>query len=162
MPALRPFHRGGFAALPAVPRLPHAYERAERLEVLVDSPHFGRVRTHVRAMGEGPPLVLVHGLMTSSYSFRYVLEPLARRFRVYAPDLPGAGRSDAPDVPYTPPALADFIGDLLVALGADGAPMIANSMGGYLAMRLAMRRPASISRLVNLHSPGIATFRNYA
>ncbi|MCZ7683608.1 MAG: alpha/beta hydrolase [Sandaracinaceae bacterium] len=46
---------------------------------------------HVRRFGEGPPLLLVHGLMTSSYSWRYVLAPLGARYTCYAPDLRGTG-----------------------------------------------------------------------
>ena len=158
----RPFVRLPFDSLPDVPRLPHAYARAEQLEVVVRSAHFGDVRTHVRRLGAGPPLVLVHGLMTSSYSFRYVMAPLAERFTTWAFDLPGAGRSDKPDVPYTPDAMADFIGDFLRATGLEGAAVVANSMGGYLAMRLAMRRPHAMSRLLNVHAPGLPTARNHA
>ncbi|MBX3252386.1 MAG: hypothetical protein KF901_34750, partial [Myxococcales bacterium] len=46
-----------------------------------------RIGVRHKVTGEGPPLVLVHGLMTSSYSWRYVLEALGRRYRVFAPDL---------------------------------------------------------------------------
>src|SRR5215813_2061653 len=63
-----------------------------------------------KVTGDGPPLVLVHGLMTSSYSFRYVLEPLGRRYRVFAPDLVGAGLSDKPlDFHYSVDNVARFI-----------------------------------------------------
>jgi pimeloyl-ACP methyl ester carboxylesterase len=95
--------------------------------------------TPVRRFGAGPPLVLVHGLMTSSYSFRYVLEPLGRRFELFVPDLPGASESDAPDVPYGPVELAELLGDLFTALGLGAPRVIGNSKGGYLTMWLALR-----------------------
>jgi pimeloyl-ACP methyl ester carboxylesterase len=94
---------------------------------------------------------------TTGYSWRYVLEPLARRFRLLVPDLPGAGDSDHPDVELSAGAMAQAIITIIDALGARGAPVIGNSMGGYLCMRAALLDPAVMSRLVNLHSPGVPT-----
>src|SRR5438105_159291 len=69
-----------------------------------------RVRVRQKRVGEGRPLVLVHGLMTSSYSWRYVLEPLAKRYEVFAPDLLGAGASDRPgDLVYSVDNVARFV-----------------------------------------------------
>lgn len=109
---------------------------------------------HVRELGEGPPLLLVHGLMTSSYSFRYVFEPLSRHYRVIAPDLVGTGRSDKPDAPYTPAALASWLGDLITALDIRGAKAIGNSLGGYLCLELMLKDPTIFSSLVAVHPPG--------
>jgi pimeloyl-ACP methyl ester carboxylesterase len=120
------------------------------------------MRAHVRVHGSGPPLLLVHGLMTSSYSWRYVLEPLGRHYTLYAPDLPGAGRSDRPlGAPYTPAVLVQWLAALQRALGIRGERVIGNSMGGYLCMRLALSDPGAITRLVNVHSPGVPEARLY-
>jgi pimeloyl-ACP methyl ester carboxylesterase len=108
--------------------------------------------------GAGPPLLLVHGLMTSSYSWRYVLAPLGERFKVYAPDLPGAGASD-PAPSYEPQAIADWIGALGRALGIRGCRVVGNSMGGYLCMRLALADAGAMGRLLNVHSPGVPELR---
>ena len=163
MSELVPFRRGRFDQLPDAPRRPHTYFASDGRDVTVDSRALGRMKAHVRVHGSGPPLLLVHGLMTSSYSWRYVLEPLGRRFTLYAPDLPGNGRSDRPLAPrYHPDALADWIGEVQVALGIRGSAVIGNSMGGYLCMRLALRDPGAMSRLVNLHSPGVPEARLYA
>jgi len=160
---LVPFRRGRFAELPDAPRRPHIYFEAEGRSLEVDSRALGRMKVHVRVHGSGPPLLLVHGLMTSSYSWRYLLEPLGRRFTLFAPDLPGNGKSDRPLAPrYHPDALADWIGEVQSALGIRGSPVIGNSMGGYLCMRLALRDPAAMSRLVNVHSPGVPEARLYA
>jgi pimeloyl-ACP methyl ester carboxylesterase len=97
--------------------------------------------------------------MTSSYSWRYVFDDLARDHTVYAPDLPGAGASDKPDTSYHPERLAAAVGAIIDALGIRGAPVIGNSLGGYLCMRLALADPGAMSRLVNLHSPGVPTAR---
>ncbi len=159
---MKPFEQLPFSDVPAMPRLAHPYFETEARTVSIESDHFGKVNVHVRVFGEGPPLLLLHGLMTTSYSFRNVLVPLGKRFTLHIPDLLGAGRSDKPRVRYTPDALAASVGLTMKALGIWGAPAIGNSMGGYLLMRLALREPLSMSRLVNLHSPGIPTARMHA
>jgi pimeloyl-ACP methyl ester carboxylesterase len=126
------------------------------------SQHFGDLTVHYREMGAGPPLLLIHGLMTTSYSWRYVLAPLATTFRVIAPDLVGCGRSDKPDVRYGPREVAAFIGALLDAFDMRGGNVVGNSMGGYLCMQLALDEPTAMSRLVNIHSPGVPMARLYA
>jgi len=159
---LTPFRRGPFAELPEQPRLPHPFFATPARTVSVHTDALGSMSAHVRVAGAGPPLLLIHGLMTTSYSWRYMLEPLGRHFTLYAPDLPGAGRSERPAAPYHPDSLADWIGALMNALGIRGAPVIGNSMGGYLCMRLALRDPGAMSRLVNEHSPGVPEARLWA
>jgi pimeloyl-ACP methyl ester carboxylesterase len=161
MPTSEPFRRGRFEELPDEPRIPHAYATMEATTVKVDSRHFGSVGVHVRRLGErtSPPLVLVHGLMTTSYSFRYVVAPLARRYRVLVPDLVGAGRSDKPDVSYGPLELARFVGELLAALDVRGAYVVGNSLGGYLSMQLALLDPGSMRGLLDIHSPAFPDLR---
>jgi pimeloyl-ACP methyl ester carboxylesterase len=156
---VKPFHRGPFDELPETPRRPHRYFDTPARAVRVQSSGFGALDVHVRELGSGPPLLLVHGLMTTSYSFRYVLDELARDFRVIAPDLPGCGRSDKPRVRYSGPALAQFLVELCGALGIRGCAVVGNSMGGYLCMRAALADPGVFARLVNLHSPGPPALR---
>jgi len=159
---LSPFEPMPYSSLPALPRLPHAFfaKESHDLRVPVETAHFGAVTLAVRRYGSGPKkLLCVHGLMTSSYSFRYLFSRLGDTCELFVPDLPGAGRSDAPAVPYTPEALADLLAALVKALGLEGARVLGNSMGGYLAMLLAMRHPRLVGRVLNLHSPGIVTPR---
>jgi pimeloyl-ACP methyl ester carboxylesterase len=153
-----PFRRGRFEDLPERPRLPHPYFDVRSERMVVTTPELGALSAQVRVHGSGPPLLLVHGLMTSSYSWRYVLEPLGERFTVYAPDLPGAGASE-PAPSYAPEACARWIGALQRALGIRGCRVIGNSMGGYLCMRLALDDPEAVGRLVNVHSPGVPEAR---
>ncbi|MDF2691925.1 MAG: putative hydrolase, partial [Labilithrix sp.] len=86
--------------LPARGPRPHSYYAIEdtflNVTFVDDVGESRRIGVRHKVTGEGPPLVLVHGLMTSSYSWRYVLELLGRRYRVFAPDLVGAGLSDKP------------------------------------------------------------------
>lgn len=124
---------------------------------------FGAMRVHVRRYGAGPPLLLVHGLMTSSYSWRYTLPALGARFTCFAPDLPGNGRSEAPlAASYAPGALAEWLGEVQAALEIRGCACVANSMGGYVAMQRALADPGAFSRLLNAHSPGVPEWRLFA
>lgn len=153
---LRPFQRMNYADVPAKPRIPHAYDHTDMRDVRVASRVMGNVRVHVRVLGSGPPLLLVHGLMTSSYSFRYVIEPLAQHFQVFALDLPGAGRSDKPLAPlFSAANLGVFLGEFQRELGIRGCAVLGNSLGGFISMHLALSEPDAISRLVVNHAPGI-------
>ncbi len=159
---LQPFQPVPYDDLPELPRLPHGYEKTRGFERVVHSKHFGKHSVHVREIGSGPPLLLVHGLMTTSYSFRYVFAPLAEHFRVLAPDLPGAGSTDKPDTRYGAAELAEWIFEFAQTMGIVGAACIGNSMGGYLCMRAALLHANVFSCLVNEHSPGIAELRLHA
>jgi pimeloyl-ACP methyl ester carboxylesterase len=152
-----PFQQLPFSKVPEAPVVPHRWADAARRDVAIRTDELGDVRVAVREYGDGPPLVLVHGLMTAGYSFRYVLESLGARHRLLIPDLPGAGQSECPDVYMGPDVLARAVIATIDALGVRGAPAIGNSMGGYLCMRAAMIDPGAIGRLVNLHSPGVPT-----
>jgi pimeloyl-ACP methyl ester carboxylesterase len=151
-----PFRQLRFEDLPAKPRLPHGWARTEARTVVV-----GGLPARVYAAGQGPPLLLVHGLMTAAWSWRYVAEAFAADFTVYMPDLPGAG--DTPPLPRaTPEALVAWLEDLAGALDLRGAPVVGNSLGGYLCMRWALAHPASVGRLSVLHAPGVPTPRLWA
>ncbi len=155
----RPFKPGPFDALPDAPRRPHIYFETSERRLEMTSQPFGKIGIRLREHGQGPPLLLVHGLMTSSYSFRYVMEPLGRHFRVIVPDLPGAGQSDKPDARYSGAALATWIVELVDALGIRGCAAIGNSLGGYLCMRAALDEPGLFGKLIDMHSPGLPEAR---
>jgi len=162
-----PFHRLPFDQVPERPPVPHRWAEAKRRDITIHTEGLGNVRIAVREYGpteqHGPsPILLVHGMGTAGYSWRYVLEPLGRRHRLIIPDLPGAGDSDHPDVYLGPDVMARALLAIIDALGLRGHPVIANSMGGYLAMGAALIDPGAMSRLVNLHSPGVPTFKMHA
>lgn len=159
MTTARPFEQLPFAAVPDRPRLPHRYFDARLEDVPVRTRSYGELSIRVARFGRGSPIVAVHGFMTTSYSFRYLFEPLGETHEVIAFDLPGAGDSDKPSGPYDPASLARAIGDIVRGLGLEGAPLIGNSLGGYLALRLALDEPATMSKLVCLHPPGLPTAR---
>ncbi len=114
---------------------------------------------HLEDQGQGPPLLLLHGLGASSFSWRHNLGPLSRHFRVLAPDLPPHGRSPAPlDADYTLEALAAGVLKLMDRHGIARAALAGNSLGGSLALLLARRHPERVSALVLL-APGAAVTR---
>ena len=159
MNTFSPFKQIAFENVPETPHVPHHYSYAADNYLTVESKHFGAVKTFYKTMGSGPDLLLVHGFMTTSYSWRYVIKPLAAHFRVIALDLPGAGRSSKPASGYHPDNLADFISEFTSALQIEKPLAIGNSLGGYLCMRLMLKNPGAFKRLVNLHSPGLVTTR---
>jgi pimeloyl-ACP methyl ester carboxylesterase len=121
-----------------------------------------RVNVRQKKTGDGPPLVLIHGLMTSSYSWRYVLEPLARRYRVHAPDLVGAGASDKPsDMKYSVENVARFLVAYVRAIAKEPVYLIGNSLGGLYALRALMIAGAGslARRYVLMHAPGYPILR---
>jgi pimeloyl-ACP methyl ester carboxylesterase len=108
-----------------------------------------------RQAGEGPVLLLVHGIAGTCESWREVVEPLARQHTVIAPDLPGHGASEAAAGDYSIGALASGLRDLLLALGHERATLVGHSLGGGVAMQLAYQYPEMVERLVLVSSGGL-------
>ena len=85
--------------------------------------------------GEGPPLLLVHGIGASLHAWRFVLRPLSKAHRAIALDLPGFGKSDAPaDSDFSLDAQSRRAFKVLDALGIDQAGLVGSSMGGAIAL----------------------------
>jgi len=101
--------------------------------------------------GSGPPLLLLHGLGASGFSWRGNIGPLSRHFRVLAPDLPGHGRSPGtPGGDYSLEGMVRGIVDFLDRRGVRQAALAGNSLGGGLALMLARDYPERVSALVLL------------
>jgi 2-hydroxy-6-oxonona-2,4-dienedioate hydrolase len=94
------------------------------------------------------PVVLVHGFGISSSYFVPLAERLASRFDVYAPDLPGHGKSSTPPQPLDVRALAAALSAWLAAAHIERAHVVANSMGCQIAAELAAGDPKLVSRTV--------------
>lgn len=159
---LRPFQQQRFARLPELPARPHPYFASTPHDLEMHSASLGRIRVHYREYGSGTPLLLIHGLMTTGYSWRYVLDGLGAHFRLIVPDLPGNGRSSQPGVRLSAPAMGAWIGEFQTALGLRGCAAVGNSLGGYLVMRHALADPDAFSRLVNIHAPTFPVARMHA
>ncbi len=98
--------------------------------------------------GDLPPLVLVHGILVSSRSFRHNIEPLSRAFRVIAPCQKGHGHSGRGPDPYDLASLSRFVVGVLDHLGIDRAHFAGNSLGGAVSARIALDHPSRVDRLV--------------
>ncbi|MFY9315002.1 MAG: alpha/beta fold hydrolase [Burkholderiales bacterium] len=108
----------------------------------------GTIKARYWAAGEGgAPIVLLHGFGASVELWRFTLPALAKHHRVLAVDLPGFGRSDKPEAPYTLSYLAAFVRDFLDAMGMPRATLVGNSLGGGVALRFALDFPARLERL---------------
>jgi pimeloyl-ACP methyl ester carboxylesterase len=108
-----------------------------------------------RREGQGPLLVLIHGMAGSSATWRHVIPALARRFTVVAPDLLGHGASAKPRTDYSLGAYASGVRDLLAALGHDRGTIVGQSFGGGVAMQMAYLFPERCERLVLVGSGGL-------
>lgn len=107
--------------------------------------------------GEGPPLVLVHGVYpgASSYEWRRNAGALGRAFRVHALDLLGFGLSDRPRITYDPPLYEALLGDFLQDVVAEPAALCATSLSAAFAVHTAFQRPAAVSHLVLIGPAGM-------
>lgn len=115
-----------------------------------------RARLSTLEAGIGPPVLAIHGLGGTKGSFLLTVAALAGRFRVVAVDLPGFGDSDKPiGAAYDAPFFADAMIDLLDALELDRADLIGNSLGGRVALEVALRDPERVGRLALL-APSLA------
>ena len=104
--------------------------------------------------GHGPTLVLLHGYPQTWYEWREVLPTLAEHYTVIAPDLPGAGRSDAPATGYDKKSLAADIHGLLVALGRDhDVRLVGHDIGTMVAYSYAAAYPRDVTKLVLSEAP---------
>jgi pimeloyl-ACP methyl ester carboxylesterase len=108
-----------------------------------------------RAAGQGPVIVLIHGIAGSFHTWEHVLPSLARNHTVIAPDLLGHGESAKPRGDYSLGAYASGIRDLLLYLGHDKATIVGHSLGGGIAMQLAYQYPQMCERLVLVASGGL-------
>jgi pimeloyl-ACP methyl ester carboxylesterase len=97
----------------------------------------GAEALYITERGKGPTVVLIHGLMATGDMFRWLAEPLATRFRLIVPDLPGHGRSAAVPGPYTVEAMAAHVAAALADRGIHDAHIMGYSHGGTVAQQLA-------------------------
>src|SRR5829696_6899936 len=110
--------------------------------------------------GEGPPLVLLHGAGDNSLDWRWVMPALASGHRVYAPDLPGSPDSARPAVTYSPAFFERFVAAFVDTLQIGPATFVGNSLGGLIALRLALSEPDRVRALVLVDGAGLGSAIN--
>ena len=115
----------------------------------------GNTTIHYVTAGSGEPVVLLHGLGTSIYSWHRNIGPLSQRYRVIAPDLPGHGYSVNHDGRYELPSALEFLDGFLDHLDISRVNLVGSSMGGCIALRASLDLPGRVRRLVLVSSAGL-------
>ena len=110
--------------------------------------------------GSGEPLVIMHGLFGSSRNWQSLARVLSQDFEVVNIDLRNHGQSfHAGEMNY--PAMAEDVATLLEHLGLDACRLLGHSMGGKVAMTLALMHPALVARMVVADIAPVAYFHHY-
>ncbi|MEZ5076004.1 MAG: alpha/beta fold hydrolase [Solirubrobacterales bacterium] len=112
-------------------------------------------RAVYRVAGDGPTVVLIHGMINSSRHWEGVATRLARSHTVVAPDLIGHGDAATPRGDYSLGAHAASIRDLLTTIGVERATIVGHSLGGGVAMQFFYQFPQRTERLVLISSGGL-------
>ncbi|MCE2490395.1 MAG: alpha/beta fold hydrolase, partial [Anaerolineae bacterium] len=118
------------------------------------------LKYHFHCEGAGPPLLLLHGFTGSHASWEHQVPTFAKHFLTIAVDLPGHGKSDAPEDPFRyrhERVSADLVA-LMARCGHSRFRLLGYSMGGRLALALALFFPQKVAAVVlESASPGLAT-----
>lgn len=112
-------------------------------------------RAVYRAIGSGPNVVLIHGMINSSRHWEAVAMRLASSYRVIAPDLIGHGDAATPRGDYSLGAHAASIRDMLATIGVERATIVGHSLGGGVAMQFFYQFPQFTERLALISSGGL-------
>jgi pimeloyl-ACP methyl ester carboxylesterase len=126
-----------------------------------DSHHeiqFVTIHGHRRAfvkVGTGPAVLLLHGLGCDHTTWEPVIDTLAKRYTVIAPDLLGHGSSAKPRADYSVGGYANGMRDLLTVLNVDKVTVVGHSFGGGIAMQFAYQFPERTERMVLVASGGL-------
>lgn len=116
----------------------------------------GSLHVHHMHGGRGTPVVFIHGLGSSGYmEWRHNLESVAPHHRVFAPDMPGYGKTDKPRAGYTITYFAHFIERYMEDRGLRSAVLVGASLGGRVALEIALERPTLVDKLVLVNTLGL-------
>jgi pimeloyl-ACP methyl ester carboxylesterase len=99
-------------------------------------------------VGEGRPVIVIHGFGGSMWQWEHQQVPLSSAFRLLTPDLIGSGLSAKPDIEYRPDEMLDYFVAFMDALNIQRAALVGNSMGAGLAIGMALEHPDRVSKLV--------------
>ena len=116
-------------------------------------------RVRYEVAGEGDPVVLVHGLSGSTRWWARNVPDLAEHYRVYLVNLPGFGALRRSGPRFVLAKVTSWLLAWMEAVGLRGAHLVGHSMGGYLSLRLAARRPEAVRRLVLVDPAGMPSHR---
>jgi len=127
--------------------------------------HFRTIHGYRRAFriaGDGPAILLIHGIGDNSSTWESVQTKLAQRFTVIAPDLLGHGKSDKPRADYSVAAYANGMRDLLAVLNIERVTIVGHSLGGGVTMQFAYQYPQLVERIVLVGTGGVTKDVHFA
>src|SRR5262245_33917866 len=135
-----------FTACTSTRTIPPLFDSIQRLPIKTVTVNGNRVA--YLDSGQGPPVILVHGLGGSLWQWEYQQGPLFATHRLITLDLLGAGYSDKPDIDYTPAGMLEFFRGFMDTLGIERASLVGKSMGGGVVIGMALTYPERVDRLV--------------
>lgn len=115
----------------------------------------GGYRVHYYEGGDGPPLVFVHGLGAESLNWVTAMLDMRHQYHVYAIDLLGHGDTDKPDIAYSIEQQSEMLRQFLAIQNIKSADVVGVSMGGWVALKLAIDHPDVVNRLVAADAAGL-------
>lgn len=131
-------------------------ERRQPKSISSEFIEVGSLRVHHSHGGRGTPVVFIHGLGSSGYmEWRYNLESTAARHRVFAPDLPGYGRTEKPRARYSIQYFTRFVERYMEDRGLRSAAIVGASLGGRIALEVALEQPRLVRKLVLVNTLGL-------
>lgn len=154
--ACRIFNRQGVAASLALlivmtacsspPPIPPYFEAFERIPIHTIEVNGERVA--YLDVGQGRPVILIHGFGGSMWQWEHQQQPLSAEFRLITPDLIGSGLSTKPEIEYRPEQMLEYFIGFMDALRIRQATLVGNSMGAGLAIGMALTYPDRVAQLV--------------
>jgi pimeloyl-ACP methyl ester carboxylesterase len=128
------------------PPIPPYFEAFERIPIHTVEVNGERVA--YLDIGQGQPVILIHGFGGSMWQWEHQQQPLSAEFRLITPDLIGSGLSTKPDIEYLPEQMLEYFIGFMDALRIRQATLVGNSMGAGLAIGMALTYPDRVSQLV--------------
>jgi pimeloyl-ACP methyl ester carboxylesterase len=108
------------------------------------------LKIHYKQKGEGEPVILIHGAGNDWHEWEDNILPISRKFRVYAPDLPGFGASEMPGGTVSLVWMCTFIKEYMKAIGVESAHLMGVSLGGTIALAFAADYPEMVRKVIIL------------
>ena len=133
-------------ACPSPPPIPPYFEAFERIPIHTLEVNGERVA--YLDVGQGQPVILIHGFGGSMWQWEHQQQPLSAEFRLITPDLIGSGLSTKPEIDYRPEQMLDYFIGFMDALRIRQVALVGNSMGAGLAIGMALTYPDRVSQLV--------------
>ncbi len=105
-----------------------------------------------RTMGNGKPVVLIHGFCESNQIWGVFANLLAQRYQLFVPDLPGFGASQLPSTPFSIDKVGEIMWEWLDKINVKNPVIVGHSLGGYVTLAMAHQRPDDIAGFSLFHS----------